>query len=145
MRFDFSGAGSPFLHHGKYGPPIVIKDAAGDGITIEQLPVTQAYKILGTYQAAVASQRQQHSVLKKKATNHCGALALSNVSKRGAWIYYSSFFLRSVGYPLGVLPPLQQSTGQSSRPNGSHHFEKNGLQQSYEQVSDFWSYEIRRH
>jgi hypothetical protein len=102
MRFDFSGAGSPFLRHGKHGPPIVINDAAGGDITIEQLPVTQAYKILGTYQAAVASQRQQHSVLKKKTTDHCRALALSNVSKPGAWIYYSSVFLRSVGYPLGV-------------------------------------------
>jgi hypothetical protein len=102
MRFNFSKAGSPFLRHGKHGPPIVIQDAAGDDITIQQLPVTKAYKILGTYQAAFASQRQQHSVLKKKATEHCRALALSNVSKRGAWIYYSSVFLRSVGYPLGV-------------------------------------------
>jgi hypothetical protein len=55
MRFDFSGAGSPFLRHGKHGPPIVIKDATGSDITIEQLPVTQAYKILGTYQAANVS------------------------------------------------------------------------------------------
>jgi exonuclease III len=102
MRFDFSGTGTPYLRHGKHGPPIVIQDAQGEDITITQLPVTQAYKILGTYQAAVASQRQQHTVLLQKATDHCRTLALSNVSKRGAWIYYSSVFLRSVGYPLGV-------------------------------------------
>jgi exonuclease III len=102
MRFDFSNTGVPFLRHGKHGPPIVIKDPKGADITIEQLPVTQAYKILGTYQAAVVRQRQQHSVLKKKATDHCRTLALSNVSTQGAWIYYSSVFLRSVGYPLGV-------------------------------------------
>ncbi len=102
MRFDFSGTGSPYLRHGKHGPPIIIKDAAGDDITIKQLPVTQAYKILGTYQAAVLNQRQQHLVLKQKANDHCRALALSNVSQRGAWIYYFSVFLRSVGYPLGV-------------------------------------------
>jgi len=102
MRFDFSNAGTPFLRHGKHGPPIIIQDAKGADITIEQLPVTQAYKILGTYQAAVQRQRQQHSVLKKKASDHNRTLALSNVSKRGAWIYYSSVFLRSVGYPLGV-------------------------------------------
>jgi hypothetical protein len=102
MHFDFSGMGTPFLRHGKHGPPIIIKDANGEDITIEQLPVTQAYKILGTYQAAVQQQRQQYSVLKKKADAHCRTLALGNVSKRGAWIYYSSVFLRSVGYPLGV-------------------------------------------
>jgi hypothetical protein len=102
MRFDFSGVGTPFLRHGKHGPPIIIKDAHGKDITIKQLPFTQAYKILGTYQAAVQQQRQQYSVLKKKADAHCRTLALGNVSKRGAWIYYSSVFLCSVGYPLGV-------------------------------------------
>ena len=56
MRFDFSNAGSPFLRHGKHGPPIIIQDAKGADITIEQLPVTQAYKILGIYQAAVQQQ-----------------------------------------------------------------------------------------
>jgi exonuclease III len=102
MRFDFSSSGVPFLRHGSHGPPIIIKDPNGEDITIQQLPVTQAYKILGTYQAAVVRQRQQHSVLKKKSNDHCRTLALSNVSPQGAWIYYSSVFLRSVGYPLGV-------------------------------------------
>ena len=102
MRFDFSASGTPFLRHGTHGSPIVIKDPQGADIPIKQLPVTQAYKILGTYQAAVTRQRQQHTVLMKNALNHCRTLALSNVSQRGAWIYYSSVFLRSVGYPLGV-------------------------------------------
>jgi hypothetical protein len=66
MRFDFSNSSSPFLRHGKHGPPIIIQDAKGDDIMIQQLPVTQAYKILGTYQAAVQEQNQQHSVLKRK-------------------------------------------------------------------------------
>jgi hypothetical protein len=101
MRFDFSGSGSPYLRHGKHGPPLVIQDAQGADITITQLPVAQAYKILGTYQAAVARQNQQHSALLKKATNHCRTLALSKVFKQGASIYYSSVFLKSVGYPLG--------------------------------------------
>jgi exonuclease III len=102
MRFDFSAPGTPFLRHGTHGPPIVIKDPQGNDIPIKQLPVTQAYKILGTYQAAVTRQRQQHAVLLKNSLNHSRTLALSNVSTRGAWIYYSSVFLRSVGYPLGV-------------------------------------------
>ena len=92
----------PIPPDGQHGPPIVIKDAEGDDITIQQLPVMQAYKILGTYQAAVTTQRQQHAVLQKKASDHCRTLALGDVSPRGAWIYYSSVFLRSVGYPLGV-------------------------------------------
>jgi hypothetical protein len=102
MRFDFLGAGTPLLCHGKHGPPIIIKDAQGTDITIEQLPVTQAYKILGTYQAAVTRQRQQYAVLKKSSINHCCTLALSNVSNCGAWIYYSSVFLRSIRYPLSI-------------------------------------------
>ena len=64
---------------------------------ITQLPVTQAYKILGTYQAAVVRQRQQHEVLLKNANEHCQTVALSNLSKPGAWLYYSAVFLKSVG------------------------------------------------
>ncbi len=66
MQFYFSNLGVPFLHHGKHGPPIIIKDPHGEDITIQQLSVTQAYKILGTSQAAVVCQCQQHSVLKRK-------------------------------------------------------------------------------
>jgi hypothetical protein len=116
MRFDFSGVGTPFLRHDRHGPPIIIKDAHGDDITIEQLPVTQAYKMLGTYQAGIQQQHQQHSVLKKKVNDHCHTLALANVSKRGTWTYYSSVFLCSVGYPLGVchLTNSQLDSLQSS-------------------------------
>jgi hypothetical protein len=36
MRYDFSGVVTPFLHHGKHGPLIIIQDTNGKDITIEQ-------------------------------------------------------------------------------------------------------------
>jgi hypothetical protein len=41
-------------------------------------------------------------MLQKKATGLMLNLALSTCSANAAWLYYSSVFMKGVGYPLSV-------------------------------------------
>ena len=69
---------------------------------IKQLPSEQEYKYLGTYQGTTKQQKKQFEDLDAKAKAHTRAITLSSVSHSGAWIYYKSCYLASVGYPLAT-------------------------------------------
>ncbi len=102
LRTEFTGTGQPFFRGGKFGARITITDAHGVNTELEQLSAYAPFKTLGTYQAATHGQKTQFEILKKKATNLSRTLALSFCSSNAAWLFYSSIFMKGVGYPLSV-------------------------------------------
>ena len=102
LKFLFDSTGKPTLKLGKHGPPVQVNDPDGVLMNIKQLSCDDPYKILGTQQAAVLFQDKQYKVLQKKATSLNKALSCSGVSRTGAYVFYSSVFLTSVGYPLAL-------------------------------------------
>ena len=102
LKFQFQSTGKPFLTPGQHGPPVQVIDQEGMCMKIKQLSCDEPYKILGTQQAAVLFQAKQFQVLSKKAMKLNKALSCSSVSRTGAYVFYSSVFLTSVGYPLAL-------------------------------------------
>jgi hypothetical protein len=102
LKTDFSSSGIPYFRGGSFGTPITISDGAGKPTVLEHKSDYEAYKTLGTYQAATKHQRAQFDKLQKKATNLVRTLALSSCSAQASWIYYSSMFMKSIGFPLLV-------------------------------------------
>jgi hypothetical protein len=85
-----------------FGTPITIRDDSGQITPIEHSSAHHAYKTLGTFQAATKRQTIQYQMLKKKATTLFRNLALSTCSANAVWLYYSSIFMKGIGYPLSV-------------------------------------------
>ena len=102
LRTDFDKHGAPILRTGRHGEPIVISDPHGRSTTLKQLSVYSPYKTLGTQQCPGSAQRSQSSVLIKKAQSLVRTLATSSCHGHPAWMFYSSVFCKSVGYPLAV-------------------------------------------
>ena len=102
LQTEFTDTGRPFFRGGQFGTPITIQDASGTSTTLNQLSAYKSFKTLGTYQAATHCQHTQFEVLKKKAVNLSRVLALSHCSSNAAWLFYSSVFMKGVGYPLSV-------------------------------------------
>jgi endonuclease/exonuclease/phosphatase family metal-dependent hydrolase len=102
LKTEFTSTGIPYFRGGSFGTPIQIKDNTGHATAIEHTSAYQAYKTLGTYQAATRRQKIQFQMLQKKAVSLLRCLALSTCSPHAAWLYYSSIFMKSIGYPLSV-------------------------------------------
>jgi exonuclease III len=102
LHTDFTPSGIPYFRGGQFGTPIVIEDATGHRTQLEHSSAYQAYKTLGTYQAATKRQKTQFEMLQKKAGSLVRTLALSSCSANAAWLYYSSIFMKGIGYPLAV-------------------------------------------
>ena len=102
LQTSFTDTGRPFFRGGKFGKPIVIKDYQGKSTTLEHLCAYMPFKTLGTHQAATHCQKTQFHVLQKKATTLSRVLALSSCSANAAWLFYSSVFMKGIGYPLSV-------------------------------------------
>ena len=102
LQTEFTDTGRPFFRGGQFGSPIVIKDSSDNKTTLTHLSAYTPFKTLGTYQAATHCQKTQFEVLKKKATNLSRILALSYCSANAAWLFYSSIFMKGIGYPLSV-------------------------------------------
>jgi hypothetical protein len=102
LKTDFTDTGIPYFRAGSFGKQICVKDKSGHSTAIEHSLAYQAYKTLGTYQAATKRQKVQFQMLQKKATSLLRHLALSTCSANAAWLYYSSIFMKGVGYPLSV-------------------------------------------
>jgi hypothetical protein len=98
----FTATGIPYFWAGAFGKQIGIQDKDGQVTAIEHSLAYHAYKTLGTYQAATKRQKVQFQMLQKKATGLMRNLALSTCSENAAWLYYSSVFMKGVGYPLSV-------------------------------------------
>ena len=109
LRTDFDSNGAPVFRSGAHGPPIVIRDSSGAPTTLTQLSAYTPYKTLGTYQCPGSSQRKQTDVLISKARSLTRLLATSACHGHPAWMFYTSVFCKSVGYPLAVsrLSPRQ--------------------------------------
>lgn len=102
LQVDFTPKGLPTFRPGTFGPPLQVRDSSGATITIKQMSFATPHKILGSYQAPVASPRTQFTILLKKATLFARTLSTSHVQPHEAWIYYYAVFLKSVGFPLAV-------------------------------------------
>ena len=102
LRTEFTPTGRPYFRGGKFGTTIKIKDATGKQTELTQFSAYQPIKTLGTYQAATHCQKTQFEILQKKAQTLTRTLALSNCSSHAAWLFYSTMFLKGIGYPLAV-------------------------------------------
>jgi hypothetical protein len=102
LQTEFTDTGRPFFRGGKFGAPIVIQDASGTKTTLSQLSAYTSFKTIGTHQAPAHCQKTQFQILKKKAVTLMRVLALSSCSAHAAWLFYSSVFMKAVGYPLSV-------------------------------------------
>jgi zinc-binding in reverse transcriptase/Endonuclease/Exonuclease/phosphatase family len=102
LKTDFASSGIPYFRGGAFGTPITIHDGHGVSTVLEHKSAYDAYKTLGTYQAATKHQRAQFEALQKKATHLVRTLALSSCSAQASWIYYSSVFMKSIGFPLSA-------------------------------------------
>ena len=100
MVTDFDRNGAPVLRSSKHGEPIKIHNAFGKTTTLKQLSVYSPYKTLGTYQCPGSAQWQQESILVQKSQLLVKALATSSCQGHPAWMFYTSVFCKSVGYPL---------------------------------------------
>lgn len=112
LTFDFKPDGTPTVRKGNHGARIQIQNSEKQPMTIRQIPADEEYKLLGTYQAANHQQEQQFQTLLKKSHQHAKTISLSSVSRKGAWIYYQSCFLPSVGYPLPTCHMTEQQLHQ---------------------------------
>jgi hypothetical protein len=88
---EFTATGTPY-----FGTQITIRDAAGKTTLIEHSSAYQAYKTLGTFQAATKRQTILYQMLQKKATTLLRNWALSTCSANAAWLYYSSIFMKGM-------------------------------------------------
>ena len=102
LHTDFDLNGAPVLRSGSHGPTIQIADNNGTLTTLKQLSAYSSYKTLGTYQSPGSNSSGQLTAIMKKAQILIRTLALSSCSGHSAWLYYSSVFCPSVGYPLAV-------------------------------------------
>ena len=102
LKTTFTIAGAPVFEQGQFGHPITITDHQGTVTTIDHRTVYSAYKTLGTQQCATSNQPTQFATLLKKASQLSRALALSACSAPAAWLFYTSVFSKSIGYPLAV-------------------------------------------
>jgi hypothetical protein len=102
LKTVFTASGIPHFQGGTFGQQIYIKDNFGNSTAIDHMSAYQAYKTLGTYQAATKRQKVQFLMLQKKATTLLRHLALSTCLANASWLYYSSIFMKGVGYPLSV-------------------------------------------
>jgi hypothetical protein len=102
LQSKFMPSGKPFFRGGKFGKPILISDRNQTISTLKHLSAYALFKTLGTYQAATHGQKKQFEVLQEKASSLCRTLALSHCSANAAWLFYSSIFMKSIGYLLLV-------------------------------------------
>jgi hypothetical protein len=102
LQTKFLPSGKPFFQGGKFGKPILISDCNQTILTLKHLLAYAPFKTLGTYQAATHGQKKQFEVLQEKASSLCQTLALNHCSANAAWLFYSSIFLKLIGYLLSV-------------------------------------------
>jgi exonuclease III len=102
LRTDFDRQGAPVLRAGIHGDPIKIRDSIGQTTTLKQLSVYTSYKTLGTYQCPGSRQTGQADALLERSKKHVRTLATSTCQGQSAWMFYSSVFCKSIGYPLAV-------------------------------------------
>jgi hypothetical protein len=67
LKTDFTDTGIPYFRAGSFGKQICVKDKSGHSTAIEHSSAYQAYKTLGTYQAATKRQKVQFQMLQKKS------------------------------------------------------------------------------
>jgi hypothetical protein len=102
-QYKFASDSRPYLQSGRIGPAVILKH--GDGITLQTVPSTSAYKsykMLGCYKSPSGVQATQLKVLQKKCNRHSLIVSTSALSRPEAWTYYFSKYLTSPGYPLPV-------------------------------------------
>ena len=102
LRTDFDSNGAPVFRAGTHGDPIQIKDAYANTTTLKQLSVYSPYKTLGTYQCPGRRQKKQTQELINRSKSLVRTLATSSCGGHAAWLFYSSVFCKSVGYPLAI-------------------------------------------
>jgi hypothetical protein len=102
LKTEFPPTGIPTFMAGSFGTPIKIRNASGTEMNLTHMSAYTAYKTLGTYQAATQNQQTQFEVLKKKASHLMRTLALGSCSSNASWLYFSSIFMKGIGFPLAV-------------------------------------------
>jgi hypothetical protein len=139
LRTEFTVTGTPYFRAGSFGTPIKIQDDSGHITPIEHSSAYHAYKTLGTYQAATKQQTIQYQMLKKKATTLLWNLALSTCSANAAWLYYSSIFMKGIGYPSSVSRLLKTQLKQLQAPNTALTLNRLGYPKSLSRMVVFGS------
>jgi exonuclease III len=99
---DFDRQGAPILRAGIHGRPICVRDAKGRSTQLKQLSAYVSYKTLGTFQAPGSRQVAQAQALRTRSQKLIRILATSTCQGPSAWMFYSSVYCKSVGYPLTV-------------------------------------------
>jgi hypothetical protein len=102
MRTDFDRNGAPVLRAGKHGDPIIIHDHNHNPTTLKQLSVYTPYKTLGTFQCPGSHPQGQADALIKHSKALTRTLATSNCHGPPAWMFFTSVYQKSIGYPLAV-------------------------------------------
>ena len=105
---DFDKQGAPVFRAGQHSDPILIRDHRNQATAITQLSAYQPYKTLGTYQCPGHAQTTQYDILMKKSHDLVRVLSTSACQGHSAWLFYSSVYIKSVGYPLAVSRLTEQ-------------------------------------
>jgi hypothetical protein len=108
--------GAPVLRAGIHGDPIIIRDHNNVPTQLKQLSVYTPYKTLGTFQCPGSNQHGQANTLIKRSKELTRTLATSNCHGPSAWMFFTSVFHKSVGYPLAVSRLTQKQLLQIQGP-----------------------------
>ena len=82
--------------------PLWLKQAnTNKGVTITYKSVFNPHKILGHYKAPEGTSKVQENILINKAERYACKVKKSMLNRHKAWLYYTSCYLKSLGYVLG--------------------------------------------
>jgi hypothetical protein len=116
LKTGFTSSGIPFFSRRSFGKQIRIHNNSGHSKVFKHTSAYQAYKTLRTYQAATKHQKIQFQMLQTKAMALLRSLALGDCSATASWLYYSSIFLKGIGYPLSVSRLTKRQLSQLQGP-----------------------------
>ena len=101
FQFDDS-TGTPSIVDTEDPPqPLQIKGKNGQEVSIAHVSNSTAIKYLGCHKCP-SNQLQQKQVLQAKCDEYARVVNCSNLSRRGAQVFYQAIYRLSVGYPLSA-------------------------------------------
>eukprot|EP00957_Ditylum_brightwellii_P204366 15338884-Ditylum_brightwellii.AAC.1 len=102
IHFNFKSDGTPQLQTLPPTYPLLIKHAhQNEHVTIKYKLVYNPHKTLGHYKAPAGTGQVQGGILAEKAEKYARKVLKSALTKYEAWVFYTSCYLKSIGYVLG--------------------------------------------
>ena len=115
IQSDWNEDGHPFLRGGVYSPPIRLIDGTKTN-SIFQKSNYDSHKTLGCQVNPAYTNHRACQVITSKNHKFAQLLETNYFSRQEAWIYYTSFYLPSITYPLPMTPlTIQQCVDLNSR------------------------------